>query len=512
MANDPYHGLEPKQLWTHFAEFTRIARPSEKEEELRKYIEGVAASHGFGCAKDDAGNLRVRIPASSNAANNPKIVLQGHMDMVCTRDADAGEYDPSLGKIRVFRARQQGNDVVEDPNGEWLKADRTTLGADNGIGVAAMLAVAVDPAVSHGPLDLLFTVQEEAGLIGAAKLDPHIVNGKILLNLDSEDEGVFTIGSAGGRETGLRWFHAPQSGIGAKMIRVIAVSGLLGGHSGVDIHRGRLNAIAAIVRVLQGVAARLPIQISTVEGGDRSNAIPREARAIVVIAEKDEPLLKEAVDAAAREIVAQYQSIEPNIKIDIDSSQPIPPTALSVSRSARLLDFLRAIPSGVIAMSQALPGLVETSTNLGVAKSASGAIDVICNSRSSVTPALEDVTARLVSIATLAGASAAPSQAYPGWSPDPNSPMLKILKENYKKLFGKDAEVAAVHAGLECGVLNGKIPDLDMVSFGPTIVGAHSTRERVNIESVARFYKLLATTLSSLDGQSNQSQHTASPN
>jgi dipeptidase D len=422
------------------------------------------------------------------------------MDMVCTRDADAGEYDPSLGKSRVFRAKEQGNDVVEAPNGDWLKAFRTTLGADDGVGVAAMLAVVADAGFSHGPLDLLFTVQEEAGLVGATNLDPTIIEGKILLNLDSEEEGIFTIGSAGGRDTQLGWVRSPLLGTGTAVARMVSITGLLGGHSGVDINRGRLNAIHGLVRLLQAAASCVPLQVASLDGGDRSNAIPREARAVVVLPQEDEALFRQAIDSATKELVAQYGTIEASIKVSVEVARPGPAAALSAGSSVYLLSFLRTIPSGVIAMSVDLAGLVETSTSFGVVKTTAGSVDITCSSRSSVSAALDDVTATLTSTATVAGASAVPGPAYPGWKPDPNSPTLKVLRSTYKKLFSKDAEVAAVHAGLECGVINGKIPNLDTVSFGPTVVGAHSTRERVHIESVVKFYKLLTAALTNLSG------------
>ncbi len=498
MADNPYEGLEPRQLWSHFAEFTKIARPSGQETGMVNYIRTVAGTLGFQTVVDTAGNCRVRVPASKGREGAQRVILQGHMDMVCSRDNDAGEYDPLLGKIRVFRAREQGNDLVEDPNGEWLKAFRTTLGADDGVGVAAMLTVAADAAVSHGPLDLLFTVQEEAGLVGAANLNPTIVDGRILLNLDSEGEGIFTIGSAGGRETQIACARSPLFGTGNAIARTVSMTGLLGGHSGVDINRGRLNAIHGLVRLLQAAAATIPIQLVSIDGGDRSNAIPREARAVIVVSQQDEELLRHAIADATAALLDQYRSIEANINVAVDDAQPRLTSALGTERSIGLLAFLRAIPSGVVAMSQDIQGLVETSTNLGVIKTTAGSIEITCSSRSSVSPALEDVTATLTSLAGLAGATAVPSAPYPGWKPNPNSPVLRVLKDVYETLFNTQAQVAAVHAGLECGVLSAKIPNLDMVSFGPTIVGAHSTRERVHIESVMKFYALLGAALTEL--------------
>jgi dipeptidase D len=495
MTGGPFDGLEPKRLWDHFAAINKIARPSGQEAEMSKYIQTVADSEGFESVIDEVGNLRVRVPATAGLEGKSRLILQGHMDMVCSRDSDAGEYDPTIGKIRVFRAKEQGNDVVEDPNGEWIKAYRTTLGADNGIGVAAMLAIVEDSSVAHGPLDLLFTVQEEAGLVGAAKLDASIIDGKTLLNLDSEDEGIFTIGSAGGRETFIKLFRQPGFGPGNEKVVEVILSGLLGGHSGVDIHRGRLNAIRGLVRILQSVAEKLPFRLISISGGDRSNAIPREARAKLLVADGTVTLIQEAVEAAGNNLAEQYRTIEPNLKVTIGIAVDTGLTSLNHHESLKLLFLLRSIPSGVIAMSQDLPGLVETSNNLGVVKTSATGIEMTCNSRSALNQALDDVTATLVGIGALSGAATEPAPSYPGWKPDPNSSALRILRTTYKTQFGKDSSVAAVHAGLECGVLNDKISGVDMVSFGPTVIGAHSTRERVQIESVKRFYQLLSAAL-----------------
>jgi dipeptidase D len=335
-------------------------------------------------------------------------------------------------------------------------------------------------------------------LVGASKLDPAILDGRILLNVDSEEDGVFTIGSAGGRETSVIWPRPRGAGVGNATVYKLTLSGLLGGHSGVDIHRGRLNGIRGLVRLLDFVSYALSIQIGDIEGGDRSNAIPREASAIIAIDPRDNDLLSGAIETGRRELQVQYNSIEPGIKISLDMLTAYHGSVLSPSDAIRLLQLLRSIPSGIVAMSQDLPGLVETSCNLGVIKTGAATVEITCNSRSSVKEALDDITATIVAIGSLADSGVGPGSAYPGWKPDPNAPTLTTLKAVYKGLFGADPQVAAVHAGLECGVLNGAIPGLDMVSFGPTIVGAHSTRERVHIGSVGRFYRLLSAGLAAL--------------
>jgi dipeptidase D len=500
---DAFAGLEPVGVWTHFAAFTRIARPSGQEAAVRDYIRGwTERQGGWETALDGAGNLRVRVPASPGLESVPSVILQGHLDMVCTRDADAGEYDPEQGRIRVFRATEQDGALVEDPAGDWLKADRTSLGADNGVGVAAALAVAADRSIARGPLDLLFTVEEETGLAGARRLDPALVAGRTLLNVDSEEEGILTIGSAGGRTTEILWARAPAIRPTGAAALEVALFGLLGGHSGVDINRGRLNAIRGLARVLQEAAWQVPFGIAWLRGGDRANAIPREARAVLALRPEEEPALRAALEGALSGLRSWYRAVEAGMDCRV-SPVATPESAYSPVQSAVLLDLLAGIPTGVVAMSQGLPDLVETSNNLGVAATEAGGLTLSCASRSSVEEALEDVTGTLLAVAELAGARAVPGTPYPGWNPDPASSALGVAKTVYARLFAEEAETAAVHAGLECGELKGKLPHLDIVSFGPTIVGAHSTRERVHIPSVARFYRLLAGVLSELSARSD---------
>ena len=387
--------------------------------------------------------------------------------------------------------------MVEAPDGDWLKAEKTSLGADDGVGVASMLALAADPKVVHGPIDLLFTVEEESGLVGASNFDPLIVDGKIMLNLDSEENGVLTIGSAGGQSTEISWLRA-QSGVGSGVIaRSIFVSGLKGGHSGTEINTGHLNAIKGLIRLVQRGASRVTLRVASIQGGDRANAIPREARAVVVLRNQDEAALRETVKEEAEILAAQFKGIEDGLKIAVDPAA-VPTGAYSVTQTQSLLDLLRAIPSGVITMSQALPGLVESSNNLGVVATTDRGVDISCTSRSSVPEALADITATLVAVAELGGADALPSPTYPGWKPDPASPALLTVKKVYARLFGKEPSVAAVHAGLECGFIKAKLPAADIVSFGPTIVGAHSTRERVHIPSVVSYYQLLVAAVADL--------------
>jgi dipeptidase D len=493
--------MDPKEVWTHFEEFTRIARCSGSETGIKQYIIAWANTSGFLSTTDTAGNLRVRIPARPGREARTKVVIQGHLDMVCTRDSNAGQYDPALGRIRIFRANVKGNDIEETPVGRWLKADKTTLGADDGVGVASMLALATDTSAVHGPLDLLFTVQEEAGLVGASQLDPALINGTTFLNVDSEEENVLIVGSAGGAETDISWTR-PMSLVPSNWRSCsVSISGLLGGHSGVNINSGRLNAAKALVRIVGMLKGLMPFQIAEIQAGDRANAIPREARIILFVDAADTARAKQILEEATDSLKAQYAQTETNlaVNINLDESSNVLPKTFESGES--LLDLLVAIPSGVVAMSQDIPGVVETSNNLGVIVTTDNVVKITCSSRSFIRAALNEVRATIVAISDLAGASCNLSPAYPGWKPDPQSKVLGLLKGVYQNLFGMPPLVLAVHAGLECGVIKAKIPAMDAVSFGPTIIGAHSTGERVDIDSVAKFYSLLHAVVGELAGK-----------
>jgi len=484
--SSPFRGLEPVGLWRHFEAITRIPRPSRIEDQIAGYIRSWAAEHGYTTRSDAVGNLCVLVPASRGREAVAPVVLQSHLDMVCERNANS-PYDAEQGRIHVVRL------------GEFLRAEGTTLGADNGIGVAAMLHVGEAEGIVRGPLELLFTVDEESGLTGAKGLDPTLVRGRTLLNLDSEDDGVLFVGCAGAADTQFLW-KAPVQPIPAGWKGVtVAVSGLQGGHSGVDIHKNRLNAIRATVRLLQRARERLPLMLIDLNGGNKRNAIPRECQAKVVYPLGGEGALRQAVDQAVGALGTQYRGLEDGLQGTLAEHVPAPgATAFSPEATRELLDMLRALPTGPVAMSQDIPGLVETSTSLAVVRSRGASVEIACSTRSSTALALRDALDTLKAIGELAGATSEEQDGYPGWKPDLSSKVLGVTRRVYRKLFDGDAVVTAVHAGLECGLIGERIPDIDMVSFGPQIDGAHAPGERVNVVSVAKFWKLLLAVLEEL--------------
>ncbi len=476
-----FAGLQPAPLWRHFAEITRIPRPSRQEAKMIDYIRSWAAARGYPIARDSAGNLCVSVPARRASDEAPVVVLQSHLDMVCERNADS-PYDAEKGLIHAIR------------EGDWIIGDGTTLGADNGIGVATMLCVGESEDVTHGPIELLFTVDEETGLTGAKNLDPRIVRGRVLINLDSEDDCVLYIGCAGGTDTRfeLAASKVPVP-VGAKGLRV-AVSGLRGGHSGTDIDKNRLNAIRAMTHVLQDAAKVTPLLLAHIGGGNKRNAIPRECSVALYCPGAAEKELREAVERTHEVLATRFRGLDDGLMVSVED---LPPgstgVAFSAEQTSRLLDLLRAIPTGVIAMSQDIRGLVETSSNLAVVgMSSDDTVEVACSSRSSVEEGMRDTLDTLHALARLARAKIEEQEGYPGWRPDMSSRLLALTKLAHRKLFDNDPLVTAVHAGLECGLIGERIPGMDMVSFGPQINGAHAPGERVSISSVERFWRLLS--------------------
>jgi len=482
-AADVLAGLEPAGVWSRFAELTAIPRPPKEEEQARAYVLGWAGRLGFESDVDAEGNVVVRVPASSGRDNAPTVVLQSHLDMVCERDP-LSEYDARAGRIRV---------EVED---DWVVAPQTTLGADNGIGVAAAMAVAEDPAVQHGPLELLFTVSEEQGLDGAKSLDASFVSGRLLLNLDGTSDHALTIGCAGSTHTftRLRLLLEPISA--PEVTLRVALTGARGGHSGGDIDKGRANAIKALGRVLSRAYEPAPFRLARLDGGVSRNAIPREAAATVAVAPADETAFR---DAAAQELAAlrdQFAGSDGGLALAIEPA--------SVERAAEqaatccVLDLLAATPNGVIAMSPAFPGKVETSTSLNVATSDDGVITVASMSRSANAPALDDVVAGIVAAARLAGAEVEIRRSYPPWRPNLDSRLLAVARGTFERLFDEKPALEVVHGGLECAVIGGKLPGVEMLSLGPEIVGPHAPGERVSIAATQRFYRLLGALLDDL--------------
>lgn len=482
---DALAGLEPEPVWEHFSAIASIPRPSKHEQRIAAWVREYADRHGFPLNADAVGNLVIDVPATEGREKAPVVVLQSHLDMVCEKNNDVD------------------HDFFRDPirpqlQGEWIRASGTTLGADNGIGLAALLAVAVEPGTIHGPLQLLCTVDEETGLTGAQQLDPKLIRGQILLNLDSEEDGVLFIGCAGGADTHLRLspaLVAPRKGGTA---RVLSVRGLRGGHSGMNIHERRGNALKLAARVLGRVtSAGLAFELAALEGGSMHNAIPREAEATIVLPEKRASRLAEIVERAAADFRAELAGGGEGLALHVEKA-PLPDQVLDEASARRLLALVRVLPHGVAAMSAEIPGLVETSSNLAVVRRDESGLQVIASSRSSIDSALEEVLATIAAAGELAGAEIETHDGYPGWQPDLDSRVLAVAREVYTEIWDGAPKVTAIHAGLECGLLGRKLPGLDMISFGPQIEGAHSPDERVHVPSVQRFWKALRAILGRL--------------
>ncbi|HEX7880267.1 MAG TPA: beta-Ala-His dipeptidase [Candidatus Eisenbacteria bacterium] len=486
-----FAGLEPARLWELFAELTTIPRPSKNEAAVLAWVDAWAASRGFAIRADGAGNRVVRIPATPGREGAPVVALQAHVDMVSEKHSWS-TWDPDDGRILIVK------------DGDWLVAPETTLGADNGMGVTLMMFLAESPGMPHGPLELLFTTDEETGLTGARDLDPALVTARTLLNLDSEEDGVLYIGCAGGTDTTLTWSGKPVVVPPGWRGVSLEVSGLTGGHSGGDIHLDRANSNKLLARVLREIAARTPLRVSAISGGNKRNAIPREARVTLALppvpAGGSDPVA-EAVALVIASARAQYADREPTLAV-VAMPAEVPPSAHDEAASASLVTLLSALPSGVVAMSQAVPGLVETSTNLAVIRTAPAAegagITITSSSRSSDRHAMEEVAESLAAIGRLAGCRITSFDKYGGWKPAPASNVVRVAAEAHRRLFGTEPPITAIHAGLECGLFAEKFPGIDMVSFGPDIRGPHAPGERVSISSTARFVRWLAGVLDDL--------------
>lgn len=471
--------LEPGLLWERFAELTRIARPSKEEELAREHVLAWAADRSFDAQVDDEGNVIVVVPATAGRESAPVVVLQAHLDIVCERDP-ASPFDPRDGRIDVR---------VED---DWVLADGTTLGADNGIGVAAAMAVADDAAVAHGPLELLFTVSEEQGLDGAKALDAALVSGRMLVNLDGTSDDALTIGCAGSDHTLLRVDLDLEPIPPDHVVLRVELSGAKGGHSGGDIAAGRVNAIKALGRVL----AASPSRLAAFDGGVSRNAIPRDAVATVAVATGGEVGFRAALGAEVDTIVREHRGTDDALRLSIvaaDAAASAPAEA-----TARVLDLVAAIPTGVVAMASGLPAVVETSTSLTTAITENGSLVLGSMTRSSNAAALDGVLATMRALTRLGGGELDVRRSYPPWEPNRDSRLLATARATYQRLYQVDPALTVVHGGLECAVLGQKLPGVEMVSIGPEIVGPHAPGEKVRISSTQRFYRLLGALLDDL--------------
>ena len=459
MANAFPQGLEPALLWQSFDLIRSLPHGSGNEAQVIAALVGWAEQHGFEHAQDKVGNLLIRVPGTAGCEDRPVVVLQGHLDMVCEKNADTD-----------FDFATQGIDVAMD--GDWLTAVGTTLGADNAIGVAAGMAVAIDPDAVHPPLELLMTVDEETGMTGAFGLEPGFVTGGTLINCDTEEEGSIYVGCAGGGDVLARFPLELQKAKKGRAAYRISVRGLKGGHSGLDIHENRANAIKCLARVLwaldrDGVGLRL----AGIAGGSMRNAVPREAACSLFIKPGRVESLHAVVNAAAAELQSEFRATDPDLAVVVEPiTQDVPTRIFERGYHAYLVRTILAVPSSVVAMSRDMPGLVETSNNLGVVRMTDEAVEFVCCSRSSLGSALEAVRGSLAALFELAGAEVELDDAYPGWLPDMDSPLLAKALGVHQELFGP-AEIKAVHAGLECGLLQRAIPGCDMISIGPDIRG-----------------------------------------
>lgn len=470
--------IQPHILWNYFHQITQVPRPSKREEQIAAYLKDFAGQHQLPVTTDKVGNILITKPATPGYENHPKVILQAHIDMVCEKNAGTN-HDFEKDPIQTYI------------DGDWIKAKGTTLGADNGIGMAMMLAVLTAHDLQHPALECLFTVDEETGLTGAYGLDNKFLSGQVLINLDSEDDGEIFIGCAGGIGTKAIFSYQQESTPAGYFGFKVKVSGLAGGHSGGDIHLGLANAIKILNRYLWQLNQQMDVRLISLEGGNLHNAIPREASAFAAVPYAEKETIRVLLNIYIATIEAEFKSIEPNFRISLESAS-LPDMLIEKSFSDRLLRVLYACPHGVKAMSRTIPGLVETSTNLASVKMTDKQqIEINTSQRSSSETAKADIAAQLKAVFELAGAEVIQSDGYPGWQPNIQSALLAKAELAYKILFNEDPKVKAIHAGLECGLFLEKYPHLDMISIGPQMYGVHSPDERLSILSTQKTWKWL---------------------
>lgn len=477
--------LKPEIVWKFFHQVTQVPRPSKKEGKMIQFLESFAKEYNVAIKKDAAGNILMSKPATPGMENRPVVVLQSHMDMVCEKNG---------GTKHDF-----DNDPIETiVDGEWLHANGTTLGADNGIGVAAELALLASDDIEHGPIECLFTVDEETGLTGAKALDKGFMTGNILLNLDSEDEGEIFMGCAGGKDTQAVFHYQPVPTSDEMLYFRIDVKGLNGGHSGGEIHKGLGNANKILVRFLFLLHKRYGFDLCSIAGGNLRNAIAREAHAVIGLEPECKEHVRVMLNHFAADVENELKHVDPQVQITMESADR-PETHIDGVTAEKLIYALHACPHGVIGMSHDIEGLVETSTNLASVKMQEEHTIVVGTSqRSSIESCKIAVANQVASVFLLGGAEVTHGDGYPGWAPNPDSEILKVAQESYKRLFGKEPKIKAIHAGLECGLFLEKYPQLDMISFGPTLRDVHSPNERIEIKTVGMWWSHLLELLKSI--------------
>jgi dipeptidase D len=473
--------LEPKQLWNFFHEITQIPHPSKKEKKVADFVVKFGKEHKLETIVDKVGNVIIRKPATKGLEKRKGIILQAHLDMVPQKNSD------------------KKHDFEKDPiqtiiDGDWVKANGTTLGSDDGIGVAAALSVLASKDIPHGPLEALFTIDEETGMTGAFGIKPGFLKGDILMNLDSEDEGELYVGCAGGIDVSIsKKYTEEKAPRGMTAYRVIA-KGLRGGHSGVDIHLGRANSNKIMFRFLMQAESDFGIRLTEAAGGDLRNAIPRESYSVLLVATPKAKAFEKFVRGYDKMYRAEFAETEPTLSFTCKKCDT-PVKVMSKADQFRIIRAVFACPNGVVRMSQAMKGLVETSNNLAIVRCMDGKFEAHNLTRSSVDSSKESTAWRIAAVFQLIDAKVTMTGSYPGWKPNMDSAILKVTSNVYKKKFGNIPEIKAIHAGLECGLLGGVYPNLDMISFGPTIKFPHSPDEKVNIPSVKKFYDFLCETL-----------------
>ena len=473
--------LKPALVFSIFDQINQVPRPSKKEEKIRQYLLDFAAEHNIAVRTDAVGNVAMTVPATPGCENAPMVVMQSHMDMVC--ESNDKNFDFNTQPIRT---------IID---GEWLRADGTTLGADNGIGMAASLAALIDKDLVHGPLEALFTVDEETGLTGANNLGEGMIEGSILLNLDSEDDAEIFVGCAGGVDTTCTFNYKRSFAPTDFHFFRLEISGGLGGHSGGDIHLGRANANKLLARFLYTLSLEHEVSLAEIDGGNLRNAIPRAAHAVFGVDTARKESVRVAFNKFVADIEVEYKGIEPTLHFEL-STEERPEYAIDLDTTMRLLEALYCAPHGVVSMSRDLEGLVETSTNLASVKMLPDSkVLVTTSQRSSMESRKWDIARQVEALFRLAGAEVTHGDGYPGWAPDMNSRIMRIASDAYEELYGVKPAIKAIHAGLECGLFRAKYPHLDMVSFGPTLRDVHSPSERMHIPAVERFWGQLTRTL-----------------
>lgn len=473
--------LDPKELWNNFADLNAVPRASKKEEQVIRFIIDFGKRLNLPTQRDTVGNVIIKKPATAGMESKMTIALQSHLDMVHQKNADT-----------VFDFATQGINMFVD--GDWVKAKGTTLGADNGIGVASIMTILASTEIPHPPLEALFTIDEETGMTGALSLQGGLMDAGIMLNLDTEDDHELTIGCAGGIDvTATGKYDTEGAGPGVKGYR-IGITGLTGGHSGMDIHKGRGNSNKLMNRMLINAAEQFGICISSIDGGSLRNAIPRESFAEITVPAAHAASFEAFIKAISVELRSEYKSTDPNLTVSLEGIAA-PQTVLSSTFQYSLLRAIHACPNGIHRMSPDIAGLVQTSNNLARVLVKDGAYSVLCLTRSAVDSEKMDLAHAIRSVFELTGASVEFGGAYPGWTPNPESKIVKLMSNLYKERYHDEANVNACHAGLECGIIGKNYPSMEMISFGPNITGAHSPDEKVQVSSVQKYWGYLLETL-----------------